>query len=70
MRRIIAALILLAANLTGILAARADIPEPKAPELEHCLRLNVLIGESNYVGKNHKGERNVIPIVGGTFEGK
>ena len=70
MKRIIAALLILAANLTEAVGTRAEVPEPKAPELEYCLRLNVQISESNYVGDNHKGKRNVIPIVGGTFEGK
>lgn len=68
MKRIIAALLILAANLTEAVGTRAEVPEPKAPELEYCLRLNVQISESNYVGDNHKGKRNVIPIVGGTFE--
>lgn len=43
--------------------------EPKAPELEYCLRLNVKLGESFEVGQIPTGTRNIVPIVGGSFEG-
>jgi len=44
--------------------------EPKAPELEYCLQLKVALGQSYSVGQTPKGSRNIVPITGGTFEGK
>ena len=43
--------------------------EPKAPELEYVVRLNVSLGQAFSVGDTGKGTRTVIPITGGTFEG-
>lgn len=43
--------------------------EPKAPELEYVVRLNVSLGQAFSVGDTGKGSRMVIPITGGTFEG-
>ena len=43
--------------------------EPKAPELEYVVRLNVALGQAFSVGDFGKGSRTVIPITGGTFEG-
>ena len=43
--------------------------EPKAPELEYVVRLNVTLGQAYSSGNNGKGTRTIIPITGGTFEG-
>lgn len=39
------------------------------PQLEFVLELKVTLGEAFGVGKTPKGDRFVIPITGGTFEG-
>lgn len=44
--------------------------DPKGPELEWVVRLHVSLGQAFTVGDNGKGTRTVIPITGGTFEGK
>ena len=71
MKNIINTLCIIAATLS-FYQSNAQTPpqQPKAPELEYCLRLDVKTGESYSVGDNHKGERNIVPIIGGTFEGK
>ncbi len=43
--------------------------EPPAPSMEFALQLKVKIGEGFNVGKTQHGNRYVIPITGGTFEG-
>ena len=43
--------------------------DPKAPELEYVVRLNVTLGQAYSSGNNGKGTRTIIPITGGTFEG-
>ena len=43
--------------------------EPKAPELEYVVRLNVTLGQAFSVGDTGKGTRTIIPITGGTFQG-
>ena len=45
------------------------VAEPKAPELEYVVRLNVTLGQAYSSGNNGKGTRTIIPITGGTFEG-
>ena len=42
--------------------------EPKAPELEYVVRLNVTLGQAYSSGNNGKGTRTIIPITGGTFK--
>ncbi len=44
--------------------------DPKGPDLEYVVRLNVSLGQAFTVGDNGKGTRTVIPITGGTFKGK
>lgn len=39
------------------------------PALEHVMDLNVNIGQSINVGKTPHGNRNIVPITGGTFQG-
>ncbi|MCQ2065042.1 MAG: DUF3237 domain-containing protein [Bacteroidaceae bacterium] len=53
----------------GFGAPQQQNAEPKAPELEYVVRLNVSLGQAFTVGDNGKGTRTVIPITGGTFEG-
>lgn len=50
-------------------SAQRQMPEPKAPELEYVVRLNVSLGQAYSSGDNGKGTRTIIPITGGTFEG-
>ena len=50
-------------------AQRQPANEPKAPELEYVVRLNVSLGQAYSSGNNGKGTRTIIPITGGTFEG-
>ena len=48
----------------------AQIVEPReVPQLEFALQLKVTLGETYRVGETQHGERIVIPITGGTFEG-
>ena len=48
----------------------AQIEEPKqTPQLEFALQLKVTVGEAFSCGETQHGERIVIPITGGTFEG-
>lgn len=39
------------------------------PTLKHVMTLHVQLGQAYSVGTTPHGERNVIPITGGTFEG-
>ena len=41
----------------------------EAPTLTHVLTLQVELGQAYSVGTTPHGERNVVPITGGTFEG-
>lgn len=50
-------------------APQRPMAEPKAPELEYVVRLNVTLGQAYSSGNNGKGTRTIIPITGGTFEG-
>ena len=51
------------------ISASAQIQEPEAPQLEFALQLKVTLGETYQVGDTQHGQRIVIPITGGTFEG-
>ncbi len=53
----------------GFGAPQQQNGEPKAPELEYVVRLNVTLGQAFTVGDNGKGTRTIIPITGGTFQG-
>ena len=44
-------------------------PQPPAPELEYVMQLKVTLGETYSTGPTQHGDRVVIPITGGTFEG-
>lgn len=64
------AVALVSAALAALDASAQQAPqEPKAPELEYCLQLNVALGQAYGVGQTPKGARNIVPITGGTFEG-
>ena len=62
---------LLLALLTAFsLQAFAQIETPKeTPQLEFAMQLKVTIGKAFSCGETGQGERVVIPITGGTFEG-
>ena len=57
--------------LLGLHAAvSAQVSEPKdTPQLEFAFQLKVTLGETYTCGETQHGERIVIPITGGTFEG-
>ena len=52
------------------ISASAQIQEPEAPQLEFALQLKVTLGETYGIDNTQHGRRTVIPITGGTFEGK
>ena len=56
--------------LASVMTASAQVTEPKdTPQLEFALQLKVTLGDSYDVGDTQHGQRIVIPITGGTFEG-
>ena len=56
--------------LASVLTVSAQVTEPKdTPQLEFALQLKVTLGDSYDVGETQHGQRIVIPITGGTFEG-
>jgi hypothetical protein len=67
MKKYIVAIIAL---LAVAFSANSQVIEPKeTPQLEFALQLKVMLGETYRVGETQHGERIVIPITGGTFEG-
>ena len=62
---------LLFALLTAFsLQVFAQVETPKeTPQLEFAMQLKVTIGEAYSCGETQHGERIIIPITGGTFEG-
>lgn len=62
---------LLIALLTALsLQAVAQVEAPKqTPQLEFAMQLKVTTGEAYSCGETQHGQRIVIPITGGTFEG-
>ena len=67
MRKILIAIIALVAFGSN---ACAQMTEPKdTPQLEFALQLKVTLGETYSCGETQHGQRIVIPITGGTFEG-
>lgn len=52
------------------ISASAQIQEPEAPQLEFALQLKITLGEAYGIDNTQHGRRTVIPITGGTFEGK
>ena len=56
--------------LTSVMIASAQMTLPKeTPQLEFALQLQVTLGETYQVGDTQHGQRIVITITGGTFEG-
>ena len=56
--------------LASVMTVSAQVAEPKdTPQLEFALQLKVTVGDSYDVGDTQHGQRIVIPITGGTFEG-
>ena len=52
------------------LSASAQVAEPQnTPQLEFALQLKVTLGEASTCGETQHGQRTIIPITGGTFEG-
>ena len=67
MKKILLSTIIL---LASMMTASAQVTEPKdTPQLEFALQLKVTLGDSYDVGDTQHGQRIVIPITGGTFEG-
>ena len=67
MKKILLSTIIL---LASVMTASAQVTEPKdTPQLEFVLQLKVTLGDSYDVGDTQHGQRIVIPITGGTFEG-
>lgn len=62
-RRFLLTLLLTVCMAFGAMAQQAD------PQLEFVLELNVTLGEAYGVGATAHGNRYIIPITGGTFEG-
>lgn len=53
----------------GSSSGLAQAPDPKMPRLEFAFEEVVLLGEGLGAGRTPMGERYIIPITGGTFEG-
>lgn len=52
------------------MSASAQVTEPQnTPQLEFALQLKVTLGEAYSCGDTQHGQRTIIPITGGTFEG-
>ena len=52
------------------MSASAQVTEPQnTPQLEFVLQLKVTLGEAYTCGETQHGQRTIIPITGGTFEG-
>lgn len=66
MKKIVMSLFL----MCGLCSATCWAQQPNAPSLEYVFQLKVALGEAFSVGKMSHGERFVIPITGGTFEGE
>ena len=67
MKKILLSTIIL---LASVMTASAQVTEPKdTPQLEFALQLKVTLGDNYDVGDTQHGQRTVIPITGGTFEG-
>ena len=67
MKKICLALMTLLAFSTNV---GAQVTEPKdTPQLEFALQLKVTLGDAYSAGETQHGQRTIIPITGGTFEG-
>ena len=58
------------AMMAYLMSANAQVSEPQnTPQLEFALQLKVTLGEAYSCGETQHGQRTIIPITGGTFEG-
>ena len=58
------------AIMAYLMSANAQVIEPQnTPQLEFALQLKVTLGEAYSCGETQHGQRTIIPITGGTFEG-
>ena len=58
------------ALMAYLMSANAQVTEPQnTPQLEFALQLKVTLGEAYSCGETQHGQRTIIPITGGTFEG-
>ena len=58
------------AMMAYLMSANAQVSEPQnTPQLEFALQLKVTLGEAYTCGETQHGQRTIIPITGGTFEG-
>ena len=58
------------AIMAYLMSANAQVTEPQnTPQLEFALQLKVTLGEAYSCGETQHGQRTIIPITGGTFEG-
>lgn len=55
--------------VVSLLVAIAGFAQQTAPGLEYVMQLRVTVGKAFSVGMTPKGERLVIPITGGAFQG-
>lgn len=55
--------------LTGTISAYAQSPAQEEPKLEFVLQELVTLGRVVHPGRTPLGERNIVPITGGTFSG-
>ncbi|MBO7068090.1 MAG: DUF3237 domain-containing protein [Bacteroidaceae bacterium] len=63
-------LLFLALLITLTLKSSAQVETPKeTPLLEFVMQLKVTLGDAYSCGETQHGQRTVIPITGGTFEG-
>lgn len=63
-------LLFLAMLMAFGLKSNAQVEVPKeTPQMEFAMQLKVTIGEAYSCGETQHGQRVVIPITGGTFEG-
>src|SRR5947209_10524116 len=60
---------MLAVYLAGIIPAIAQNAVQEKPKLEFVLEELVTLGPSVHPGQTPLGERNIVPITGGTFSG-
>ncbi len=60
---------LLLAALLSVFVLKVCSQEAKAPQLEFVVQLKVNIDRALSCGETPHGERTIIPITGGTFEG-
>jgi len=56
-------------TLVAVITAQVTVTAQSDPELEFVLELHVDIGQAATVGPTGHGQRNIVPITGGSFSG-